>query len=167
MVKKEGKMQRTMLIIFLFFFFVSLGHSQDQLQKVTVHSDKELYAHREGIEITLRNDLSDNIFSHAGSDPVFSIESVEKKDFSGNWEKLFAYCQYPHCIWDMGGPEEIASGQSVSFVWEPRIAVDGKDTYAQAGAGTYRLLILYQIRKGASSADWEWLRVYSNEFAVQ
>ncbi|MDP8213380.1 MAG: hypothetical protein P9X22_08875 [Candidatus Zapsychrus exili] len=160
-------MKKIILIIFVFLVFTSVCYSQDSLLQVSIEVDKESYDQGEVVKITLRNDLSENVFSQIGSHtPVFSIDSIEKKDSIGDWEKLFAQCQYPHCIYDMDGPVEIESMQSVSFDWNPLIYLDGTDKYIQAKSGMYRLLILYQTRKGTSSEDWKWLKVYSNEFII-
>ena len=161
-------MKKIILILSAFFFIVSIGYSQDKNHQVIIKTDKDFYIEGEVIKITLRNDLIENVFSQAGSlTPVFSIDSIEKKDSTGNWEKLFAQCQYPHCSYDIDGPAEIGAGQSVSFDWNPLIYIDGADKYIQAKSGIYRLLILYQIRKGDSFEGWKWLKEYSNEFAIK
>ena len=111
-------MKKRLLTILVLFFFVSIGYCQDQTLKLTIKSDKELYKAGEVIKMTLRNDLSENIFSHIGSlTPDFSIDSIEKKDSRGNWEKLFARCQYPHCIWDIDGPCIIFVPTSVTVIY--------------------------------------------------
>ncbi|MBU0468198.1 MAG: hypothetical protein KKD07_04845 [Candidatus Omnitrophica bacterium] len=161
-------MKKILLTIFVLFSFVAIGFCQVQILQPTIKSDKEFYEVGEVIKITLTNDLSENIFSHIGSlTPVFAVDNIGKKDPGGNWVKLFAQCQYPHCMWDIDGPAEIGPRQSVSFEWNPLIYIDGTDKYSQARTGIYRLLILYQIRKDASSENWEWLKVYSNDFTIQ
>lgn len=161
-------MKKILLTTFVLFSFVSTGFCQGQTLQPAIKSDKEFYEIGEVIRITLTNDLSENVFSHIGSlTPVFAIDSIEKKDPDGNWIKLFAQCQYPHCIWDIDAPAEIIPQRSVSFDWDPLVYIGGTDKYAQAKAGIYRLLILYQIRKDAFSEKWEWLKIYSNEFRIQ
>jgi hypothetical protein len=137
-------------------------------QGIIVTTDKFEYKQGEVIKITLRNELSESIFSHIGSQtPVFFIDRIERKKSGEDWDKLFAQCQYPHCVDDIDGPAEIKSSQSVSFVWDPLIYPDGANKNIQAMAGTYRLLITYQIRKNYLSKNWEWLKVYSNEFVIK
>lgn len=133
-------------------------------KKVTITTDKTEYEQGELIKITIRNDLSESIFSHTD---VFCIEYIERKTSEGNWEKLFAQCQYPHCLYKIGGPKEIKPGQSVTFEWEPLIYVNGTPDTVQMSPGIYRLKILYQIRKGPISERWEWKTIYSDEFTIK
>jgi len=80
---------------------------------VIVTTDKTEYEQGEIIKITIRNNLNETIYSHIGSStPIFSINHVEKKRSDGTWKKLFAQCQYPHCIHKVAAPKEIKPGQS-------------------------------------------------------
>ncbi|MDI6603356.1 MAG: hypothetical protein QME57_04625 [Patescibacteria group bacterium] len=120
------------------------------------------------LRITIRNNLDESIFSHAASiSPVFSIKHIERKKTNGSWEKLFAHCQYPHCMYKIDIPREIKPNQSVTFEWKPLIYINGTRKTVQVGAGVYRLEILYQIRRGSTSKSWEWKTVYSNEFTIK
>jgi len=135
---------------------------------VTITTDKTEYKQGESVKITLKNDLKKSIFSHIGSGtPVFCIEYVERKTPAGNWEELFAQCQYPHCIYDIDAPGEIKPGQSKTLEWKPLIYIDGTLKRIQAGSGIYRLISLYQIRGGPSSENWEWKTTKSNEFTIK
>lgn len=137
-------------------------------QEIIVTTDKNEYKHGEVIKITLKNELSESVFSHIGSQtPVFSIDRIERKKSGEDWDKLFAQCQYPHCVYDIDGPSEIKPNQYVSFEWNPLIYIDGTNNNIQTKPGTYRLLVTYQIRKDYLSKNWEWLKVYSNEFVIK
>lgn len=160
-------MKRILLIILVISFFVPFGYCQELPLQLIVKTDKEMYALEEIIKITLKNSSSENIFSHIGSHtPVFSIGNIEKKDSMGGWEKLFAQCQYPHCILDIDVPVETKPKQTVVFEWNPRIYIDGTNKSIKAKSGRYRILILYQIRKD-SSENWKWAIKHSNEFIIK
>ncbi|MFA5157194.1 MAG: hypothetical protein WC532_07415 [Candidatus Omnitrophota bacterium] len=137
-------------------------------QEATVTTDKLEYSQGESVKITLKNNSTQSIFSHiGGTSSGFGIRYAEKKTSSGNWEKLFTYCQYPHCIRDIGPPEEMKSGESNTYEWDPLIYIDGTEKSIKADPGTYRLVVSYQIRNSASSEDWKWLTVNSNEFIIK
>ena len=134
---------------------------------VAVNTDKQEYKQGEAIKITVNNDLSESIFSHAGSyTPVFSIKYVEMKTQQG-WKQLFAQCQYPHCIYEIDALVEIKAGQSVTFEWMPLIYINGTQKHIRAEPGEYRLVVYYQIRKSSVSEDWKLLTAYSNEFVIK
>ena len=133
----------------------------EKLEEVTVTTDKKEYGQNESVRITITNNLKESIYSHIGTTtPKFSIKNVERKK-DGEWEKLFAYCQYPNCRYDMDPPKEIKTGQSESFVWNPIIHIDGGKDGVQAGQGEYRLSILYR-----PESEGDWKSAYSNEFRI-
>jgi hypothetical protein len=43
---------------------------------------------------------------------------------------------------------------------------DGKEKSFLVESGTYRLLVAYQVKKSDLSEEREWLKVYSNDFAI-
>lgn len=127
---------------------------------VAIRTDRTEYVQGEDIRITITNNLEKSIYSHIGSyTPEFSIETVERKTEDG-WESLFAWCQYPFCIYDIDPPVEIKPLYSESFLWTPLIYIDGTEESAQAEPGVYRLSILYRAEGGG------WESVYSNEFRI-
>lgn len=135
---------------------------------VIVTTDKTEYEQGEIIKITIKNNLNESIYSHIGSStPVFSIDHIEKKKPDGTWEKLFVQCRYPHCIEKVAAPKEIKPGQSEVFKWKPLIYINGTSKITQLKTGTYRIVILYQIRKGSIPKDWKWNTVCSNEFMIK
>lgn len=130
-------------------------------EEIIVRTDKTEYDPGEDIRITITNNLKKTIYSHIGSNtPEFSIKHVERKT-NGAWEKLSAWCQYPHCIYDIDPPMEINPGQSESFAWDQIIFINGTDESVQAGEGVYRLSILYKVEGSG------WVAVYSNEFRIK
>jgi len=135
--------------------------------EVNVSTDKKEYKQGDIINVTLKNNLDESIFSHIGSCSTFAIVNVERKTSYLFWEKLFANAQYPYVIYDIGPPAEIKPGKSETMSWEPLLYINGTTKYIQAGPGTYRLNMYYQLRKGNSSTDWKWLTVYSNEFIIK
>ncbi len=166
---------KALLLRLLFILFLFAGFPASFPDKVyavenvvIVTTDKSEYGQGETMKITLRNELGEDIFSHAGSQtPVFSIDKIERRSPEGDWDRLFAQCQYPHCIYDIDGPAKTQAGQAVSFEWAPRIYIDGTNKNTPATPGVYRLMIAYQIKRGNSSADWNWLQARSNEFTIK
>ena len=135
---------------------------------VIVTTDKTEYEQGEIIKITIRNNLNESIYSHIGSStPIYSIDHIEKERSNGTWEKLFAQCRCPHCIEKIGAPKEIKPGQSKVFRWKPLIYLNGTSKAVQPEIGTYRIAILYQIRKGSTPENWKWHAVYSNKFTIK
>lgn len=133
---------------------------------VDVFTDKTEYRQGETINITLKNNLDESIFSHFGNnDSVFSIECIERKTPDGIWEKLFVWDH--SVVYDMGPPVEIRPDESGTYLWKPLIYTNDHSDEVQAGPGTYKLKVYYQIRKGSSSKDWKWLTAYSNEFIIK
>lgn len=157
----------TSLIVWQCGFIPGIGPSgslpRPSAKEVTITTDKTEYEQGGTIEITLKNNLKESIFSHIGSGtPVFCIEYIERKTPAGVWEKLFAQCQYPHCMYEIDASAEIRSGQSVALEWEPLIFVNGTSETIQAGPGQYRLSILYEDYQKT-----EWRSIYSNEFTIK
>lgn len=129
--------------------------------KVTITTEKTGYGQNESIRITITNNLKKSIYSHIGTNtPKFSIKNVEIKTDEG-WGRLFAYCQYPNCRYDIDPPKEIKPGHSESFEWKPIIYIDGKEEGTGAEGGEYRLSVFYRIEE---SEEWEF--IYSNEFKI-
>lgn len=139
-----------------------------ETREVTIATDKTEYEQGESVKITLKNNFVQSIFSHiASGTPGVCIEYIERKTPAGDWEKLFTRCMPPHCIDDTDAPGEIKPGDSGTFEWKPLIYINGTQETINADSGTYRLVSLYQIRKGLSSEDWEWKAVRSNEFVIR
>ncbi|MGD9015060.1 MAG: hypothetical protein PVI33_03445 [Candidatus Omnitrophota bacterium] len=168
-------MRKILKLVLVLLFTSSIFFAQDAIAEATpkyqegviVNTDKQEYEQEETIKIIIKNELSDKIFSHAGSHtPVFSITYVEIKTLQG-WKQLFAQCQHPHCVYDIDAPAEIGGGQYETFDWKPLIYTNGTEKYIQAEPGEYRLMISYQIRKDSVAKDWKWLTVYSNEFIIK
>ena len=67
----------------------------------------------------------------------------------------------------VAAPKEIKPGQSEVFKWKPLIYINGTSKITQLKTGTYRIVILYQIRKGSIPKDWKWNTVCSNEFMIK
>lgn len=133
---------------------------------LTVTTEKKEYHPGETINITLKNDLSDSIYSHFGSKtPVYSIEYIERKTRQGR-KTLFAQCQPPRCIQDIDAPAETLPGQSRTFEWGG-LYINETGDYARLGKDNYYLVINYQVRRGNNSEDFRWLRVYSSDFTIK
>jgi hypothetical protein len=129
---------------------------------VTVVTDKLEYKRGETINITLINNFEESIFSHIGSGtPVFCIKHIEIRTPTGQQERLFAQCQYPHCTSDIDAPGEIKSGESETFVWEPLVFVEGTSETVLPRPGLYRLLISYEDNKKT-----KWETVSTNQFTI-
>lgn len=128
---------------------------------VTVTTDKKEYNQGENIKITMKNNLKETIFSHAGSGtPVFAIDHIERRISNRNWETLSA--RRKGVMYDIDAPREIKLGQSATFEWKPWLYKESSDELIQAGPGRYRLLLLYE-----DYLKTEWKSVYSNEFTIK
>jgi hypothetical protein len=124
--------------------------------EVIITTDRRQSYPGEVIKITIKNNLDKSIFAHPDS---FSIEYIQRKKTDGSWENLFANCQFPHCIYRIGPPQEIKPHGSVTFKWEPLIYIEGTSETIVALPDIYRLEISYQ-------KNWEWRTAYSNEFEI-
>lgn len=139
------------------------GLSVEPSKDVIITTDKTEYKQGEIVKITITNNLKESIYSQIGGNtPVFGIEYIERKRLNGTWEKLFAQCRYPHCIYKIAPAQEIKPGQSETFEWKPLIFINGTSETKQAGPGRYRLLISY-----LDYQKTEWRSVYSNEFIIK
>ncbi len=133
---------------------------------LTVTTEKKEYNPGETINVTLKNDLSESIYSHIGSKtPVYSIEYIERKTQQG-WKTLFVQCQPPRCIQDIDAPAETLPGQSRTFEWGG-LYVNETGDYARLGKDKYHLVINYQVRRENTSEDSRWLRIYSSDFMIR
>jgi len=129
---------------------------------VNVNTDEAEYKRGESIKIILTNNLGQSIFSHIRSGtPVFCIKYIEKKTTTGEWERLYAQCQFPHCTADIDAPGEIKPGEKETIDWKPLVFVNGTSGTVIAGFGLYRLLISYE---DCQKTKWE--SVYTNEFTI-
>lgn len=129
---------------------------------VNVITDKMKYERGENIKVILTNNLGQSIFSHIRSGtPVFCIAHIERKTQAGNWENLYAQCQYPHCSYDIDVPGKIKPGENATMVWQPVKFVNGTSESAPLGPGIYRLLISYE-----DHLKTEWKSAYTNEFTI-
>ncbi len=138
------------------------GEIDNKEKRVKIITDKIEYNQSEVIIITIKNNLKDSIYSHIGSlTPLFAIQFIERKTKNKCWEKLYAYCQYPHCIYDIDVPQVINPGQSESMKWDPLIFINGTSKTEQLDPGQYRVLILY-----LDSAMKNWKSEYSNLFII-
>lgn len=156
-------MKKLIWLVVLFLFTLPIFvFAQD----VVVETDKISYRQGEQIEITLKNNSQESMFSIAASStPEFSIGYIERRSGTGEWDKLSVdCCQWPECDADFDGPVEIKAGQDVSFKWEPRLCQQKK--YVKLEEGVYRITISWQIRRGADSEKWVWNEVKTNEFAI-
>jgi hypothetical protein len=134
---------------------------------LVIITDKREYSSGEIINVIIRNNLNESVFMHHIA--VGDIEYLERKNTKGDWEQLFVMCQYPHCVYDYdAGPlEEIKPAGSRTFEWKPLIYINGTPKTTQPSPGIYRLKIIYQIRRGASSESWEWKTAHSSEFTIK
>jgi len=129
---------------------------------ITVSTDKANYKQNEKIKITITNNLEMSIFSHIRSQtPVFCIEYIEKKHVDGQWDKLFARCQAPHCTYDTDVPGEIKPGENETMVWSPLIFMNGTSETIQPAPGLYRLSVRYEDYQKT-----EWKSVYTSQFTI-
>lgn len=129
---------------------------------IAVATDKHEYQQGEGIRIVFTNNSPESVFSHIRSlTPVFSIQHIEKKNTSGQWEKLHAQCQYPNCTYEIDAPGEIKAGEIAELVWEPLVFVNGTPQTVLPESGVYRLAISYE-----DSLKKKWLTVYTNTFLI-
>jgi len=110
------------------------------------------------IAVTIKNNSTESVFAHIG---VEGVKNIERKTDQGGWEELFAMCQVPNCVYDIGPPQEIKTGESKSFEWQPLIFINGANKSVQAEPGQYRLVFLYE---DAQKTDWQ--TTYSNEFTI-
>ena len=160
---------RRLALVFLVFLgcLGQAGFSFGETE-LSVTTDKKAYASGDVVVIVLKNNSAGDIFSHLGSQtPVFAIDGVERKGAGERWDRLFAWCQYPHCVYDMDGPAELKAGESVSWGWDPWIYIDGTAQKVRARTGTYRLLILYRAGADHPAEPGQWLRAVSNEFILE
>jgi len=134
------------------------GSTAGLSENIHVTTEKQEYRPGEIVKVTIRNQSGGIISCHVG---VEGIKHIEKKTAEGNWEKLFAMCQPPHCFFDIGPPQEIRAGEFKVFDWKPLIYVNGTAKVVQASPGEYRLLLLYHDRQRK-----EWRPVYSNVFSI-
>jgi hypothetical protein len=129
---------------------------------LTVITDKMEYERGEAIKITLTNNLGESIFSHIHSGtPVFCIKHVEKRNQAGQWERLYAQCQPPYCVYDIDAPGEIKPGETAILDWKPLVFVNGTSEAVAPEPGLYRLLISYQ-----DCSKTRWKSVNTNEFTI-
>jgi len=129
---------------------------------VSVNTDKIEYKGGESIKIILTNNLGQSIFSHIRSGtPVFCIKHIEKKTTTGEWERLYAQCQFPHCTADIDAPGEIKPDETETMDWNPLVFVNGTSETVIAEPGLYRLLISYEDYQKT-----KWESVYTNEFTI-
>jgi hypothetical protein len=127
-------------------------------REVFVRTDRQEYRQGEMISVTIENPTEASIFCHVG---VEGIKHIEKRTAEGGWEKLFAMCQPPHCLYDMGPPDEIGPGGARTFEWRPLIYLGGTSKTVRATPAAYRLSVLYQDRDRK-----EWRSAYSNIFVI-
>jgi len=129
---------------------------------IRVITDKANYKQGDQIKISMTNNSGANIFSHIRSGtPAFCIEYIEKKNSDGSWEKLFAQCKPPHCIYDIDAPGEIKLGETAVMIWTPLLFINGTSKTMQPEPGLYRLSILYEDCKKT-----EWRTIYTNQFTI-
>ena len=140
----------------------SFAFAKSNNTAVTVITDKMKYERGEVVKVILTNNLGQSIFSHMRSGtPVFCIAHIERKTQAGNWENLYAQCQYPHCIYDIDVPGEIKPGENATMVWQSVEFVNGTAVSAPLRPGIYRLLISYE-----DHLKTEWKSAYTNEFTI-
>jgi hypothetical protein len=128
-------------------------------ENILIITDRQEYKPGEVVRVTIKNQSGEMIYCHAG---VEGIKHIEKKTAEGDWEKLFAMCQSPHCLYDIGPPQEIGPGVVKTFDWKPLIYVNGTTKTVPAKPGQYRLSLLYQEQQGK-----DWKSAYSNMFVIQ
>jgi len=153
------------LISALLFLYISPVFAQQPA--VFVLTKANTYKLNEKIDLALTNSLSDSIFSVAASDkPEFAIVNFEQKAPIG-WDALPLRCRLPSCKVDYVIPPaaQIKSGGCVNFSWQPKIFVKGR--YVIPAPGTYRLTILYQVKKSKDSEVRNWTTVRSNIFTLE
>ncbi len=135
-------------------------------QEVRVTTDKTVYARAEKIKISISNERKDSIFSAAATaSPEEAISNFEKKRTPLTWDAFPTRCRGLGCKDDVGEPQEIAAGEQVSFLWKPSIYM--KKPTSVPEPGTYRLTIIFQVKKNAGSSGIIWNTAKSNEFVLQ
>ena len=153
--------ENTAIILGFFMVMPVLAFAQD----VVVETDKGLYHQGDQIKIRVKNNSPESIFSIAASlTPVFSIDSVERKNKNGEFEKLSIRCEWPECDSDFDGPAEIKPGQDVVFKWEPLVYFQKK--YHPIEEGVYRIIVGWQVRRDGDSHKWTWEKSRTKEFSV-
>jgi hypothetical protein len=130
--------------------------------EVDVTTNKSTYQPGEVLLITIKNKLSEGIFSHIGSQtPVFAINYVHTKTEKG-WKDLYAQCQPPHCFYDIDFPAEIKAGESATMEWYPYVYDNGTTERRQLMSGHYTISILYK-----NSIKTDWKIACSNKFEIE
>lgn len=156
---------RVKQLVFRLWFFLTILPIFAFAQDVVVDTDKTSYRQGEKIEITVKNNSQESIFSIAASStPIFSIAYIERKNKMGEFEKLPVRCEWPECDIDFDGPAEIKAGQVVSFEWEPQFYYLKK--YLTLDEGVYRITLSWQLRRDADSKKWVWEEAKTKEFTI-
>ena len=144
-------------------FAIYSAYAENFCNGVSVSTDKPEYEQGEAVKINISNKLRESIFSHIRSmTPVFCIKHIEKRTTKGQWEKLYAQCQFPNCIYEIDPPGEIKPGENETLEWKPLVFVDGTAKTALPVPGVYRLAIAYMEHQKK-----KWQSVYTNTFAIR
>lgn len=138
------------------------GGSEVPAPAVTASTDRASYAPGEAVTIALANGMASPIYAHQGA---LAIEAVERQGPGGDWEGADASCRYPHCVYDIGPPDEVPPGRSASIVWRQLVYVNG--TRLVAAPGTYRIEVRFQTREGGDPGAWDWRVATTNEFELR
>jgi hypothetical protein len=135
-------------------------------QEVRVTTDKTVYARTEKIKVSISNERKDSIFSAAATaSPEEAISNFEKKRTPLTWDAFATRCRGLGCKDDVLEPKEIAPGESLSFLWKPSIYMKKPSPVPEPG--TYRLTIIFQVKRNAGSSGVIWNTAKSNEFVLQ
>ena len=136
-------------------------------QQVEIKTQKDVYSRDEKIAFTFNNTLPMSVFTVvASSSPELGLSNIERKASIG-WDALPLRCRRPSCKEDYTIPaaQEVKPGTSVTFSWLASIYDNGR--YVRPEPGTYRVAVLYQVKKSKDSSLWNWTTVRSNVFTLE
>ncbi|HOU37035.1 MAG TPA: hypothetical protein PLJ26_06130 [Candidatus Omnitrophota bacterium] len=136
-------------------------------QHIEVTTNKNTFKAGEKVELTITNISPVSVFCIAASSkPEMGLSNIERKASVG-WDALPLRCRQPSCTVDytVPAPEEIKAGRKAAFSWTPRIYED--NAYVSPGPGTYRVAVLYQVKKETDPSSWNWTTVRSNTFTLE
>ncbi|MFA6216294.1 MAG: hypothetical protein WDL87_01375 [Candidatus Omnitrophota bacterium] len=135
-------------------------------QEVLVTTDKTAYARKEKIKVSIANERKTGILSAAATaTPEFAISNFEKKRTALTWDAFPTRCRGLGCKDDVLELKEIAAGEVLSFLWKPSIYM--KKLSPVPAPGTYRLTIIFGVKKNNSLNGIVWNTAKSNEFILE
>jgi hypothetical protein len=156
------KLKGVVFFLAINFIFISFAFAQE----VLVKTDKATYARAEKIKVIIDNLREDSIFSAAATiTPEFAISNFERKRTAWTWDAFATRCRGLGCKDTVVEPKEIPAGQQVSFVWKPAVYI--KQLFSAPEPGTYRLTIIFQIKRNNGPGGIIWNTAKSNEFTLE